>query len=812
MISAHYRAFARESAKARPAEDDDAGDVEGMLRPDFADFLESIGSGPHAIYRPPRHRTFKLNDTVRVAPEANREGASASSNDAPFQAPKPWLLATVVQVNDEGGEAGGVSYDVQMQAEGSAGGEGGEGDGMEETKGEEGGGGGEGEGGGGGDGAAAGAGATWAKCDAVCMKHADEHDDDRSAWQSHVDKLFRGVDRDGNGDIDYDEFDYFLREVPEEGAMEFTLLSELVRDALVELGLTSSEMVAGLFGRRERAVKMETLTLSFEALAARAEAALAGEAHKKSLALPTGPLRRVFSSSRFAREDLGLSMPLAQAQVDELLACVDPSGGGAVTFMDFVRWVAPPRDVAMLRGRLLQILHTSFDGDEDNFYENLDAKGKRGELSKGEMVRQLQKHNLALSELEVEGLMAKIDGDIGDSDGIISLGEWKALLNGYDEVKDAGTGDAGEVYEVGMAVDVKPVEGDGGGTMRGKVSAVSAEGVVRMYTIKYDKGGKTEAEVPGTRLRSLGMIPMSVFTDHCKHRLKVELSSFEFRDLFAHVNGGSSAGKLDKKKFTDAARLCDKALAADLVCFSAFLTNLRDAMLNRMIQDLNASAESGQPLSPRTFKKKKGGSGWRSSLKRTFEFVDRDRSGYVTVDEFERFVFLLLEKDQVMKMIQDLINDSPPPYQRRESAMVFPPTDDADDAARAAAAAAAQRQQHYLYAVFKRYCKRLLDGLDNDGNGELSLEEFEGFLTEEPDKDQAEMPVVVVSTRFAMNQLRPAPPPWMPGAGGAGQSSLIRLLFSDLGKLCKKPIKNGHLGELSRTFLPSHTCCGSIRN
>ena len=57
--------------------------------------------------------------------------------------------------------------------------------------------------------------------------------------------------------------------------------------------------------------------------------------------------------------------------------------------------------------------------------------------------------------------------------------------------------------------------------MRGKVSAVSTEGVVRMYTIRYDKGGKTEAEVPGTRLRSLGMIPMSVFTDHCKHRLKV---------------------------------------------------------------------------------------------------------------------------------------------------------------------------------------------------------------------------------------------------------------------------------------------------
>ena len=72
-----------------------------------------------------------------------------------------------------------------------------------------------------------------------------------------------------------------------------------------------------------------------------------------------------------------------------------------------------------------------------------------------------------------------------------------------------------------------------------------------------------------------------------------------------------------------------------------------EAMLNRMIQDLNASAEPGQPLSPRTFKRKKGGSGWRSSLKRTFEFVDRDRSGYVTVDEFERFVFLLLEKEQV---------------------------------------------------------------------------------------------------------------------------------------------------------------------
>ena len=140
------------------------------------------------------------------------------------------------------------------------------------------------------------------------------------------------------------------------------------------------------------------------------------------------------------------------------------------------------------------------------------------------MVRQLQKYNLALSELEVEGLMAKLDGDIGDRDGIISLGEWKALLNGYDEVKDAGTGDAGEMYEVGMAVDVKPVEGDGGGTMRGKVSAVSTEGVVRMYTIRYDKGGKTEAEVPGTRLRSLGMIPMSVFTDHCKHRLKVNIT------------------------------------------------------------------------------------------------------------------------------------------------------------------------------------------------------------------------------------------------------------------------------------------------
>ena len=345
MISAHYRTFATESKKARSGEGDEAGDAEGMLRPDFADFLESIGSGPHAIYRPPRHRTFKLNDTVRVAPEANHDGASASSNDAPFQAPKPWLLATVVQMNDEG-EAGAVSYDVQIQAEveGGAGGEGDEGGGVEETKGGE-----------GGERGGEGGGATWAKCVAVWMKHADEHDDDRSAWQSHVDKLFRGVDRDGNGDIDYDEFDYFLREVPEEGAMEFTLLSELVRDALVELGLTPSEMVAGLFGRRERAVKTETLTLSFEALAARAEASLAGEAHKKTLALPTGPLRRVFSSSRFAREDLGLSMPLAQAQVDELMTCIDPSGGGTVAFMDFVRWVVPPRDVAVLKGRLLQV-------------------------------------------------------------------------------------------------------------------------------------------------------------------------------------------------------------------------------------------------------------------------------------------------------------------------------------------------------------------------------------------------------------------------------------------------------------------------
>ena len=56
------------------------------------------------------------------------------------------------------------------------------------------------------------------------------------------------------------------------------------------------------------------------------------------------------------------------------------------------------------------------------------------------MVNQLAKHNLALTDIELATLMAKMDGDIGDNDGIVSLGEFKALVNGYDEVKDADTG------------------------------------------------------------------------------------------------------------------------------------------------------------------------------------------------------------------------------------------------------------------------------------------------------------------------------------------------------------------------------------
>ena len=150
-----------------------------------------------------------------------------------------------------------------------------------------------------------------------------------------------------------------------------------------------------------------------------------------------------------------------------------------------------------------------------------------------------------------------------------------------------------------------------------------------------------------------------------------------------------------------------------------------------------------------------------------------------------------------MRLIQDLISDTPPPYQRRETAAPPLLPDDADDSARTRAAAAAQRFDHFLYAVFKRYCKRLLDGLDNDGNGQLSLEEFEAFLTEEPTETEAEMPVVVVSVRFAINQLHPPPPPWQ-GFRASDRSSVIRMLFSDLAKHVKKPIKNNHLD--SRAF------------
>ena len=110
---------------------------------------------------------------------------------------------------------------------------------------------------------------------------------------------------------------------------------------------------------------------------------------------------------------------------------IDPNEDGLITLAEYSHWVAPPQDLPTLVAKLLAILHETYDGGKDDFYDALDKDGDE-RLSKAELVNRLASQpdlQLVLSDLEVDALMLRIDGDIGNSDGLVSR-EWRALLNG----------------------------------------------------------------------------------------------------------------------------------------------------------------------------------------------------------------------------------------------------------------------------------------------------------------------------------------------------------------------------------------------
>ena len=96
-------------------------------------------------------------------------------------------------------------------------------------------------------------------------------------------------------------------------------------------------------------------------------------------------------------------MPLTSAQLGE-----------------FAHWVHPPRDLPTLLDKLLHILHETFEGDEDDFYDALDKDGDE-RLSKMELVNRLASHQLvpfaSSHAASGDGVGVGGNGDGGGGDG-----------------------------------------------------------------------------------------------------------------------------------------------------------------------------------------------------------------------------------------------------------------------------------------------------------------------------------------------------------------------------------------------------------